>query len=57
MASKSFLLIDEVHKTLNDTKRSSVALEIANLSKDFIAFTGTAVVDDKLYKLIKWLNR
>ena len=56
VASESFILFDEVHKTLNDTKRSSVALEIANLSKDFIAFTGTAVVDDKLYKLIKWLK-
>ena len=56
IASESFILFDEVHKTLNDTKRSSVALEIANLSKDFIAFTGTAVVDDKLYKLIKWLK-
>ena len=33
VASKSFVLFDEVHKTLNDTKRSSVALEIANLSK------------------------
>lgn len=49
-------VVDEVHKTLNDTKRSSVALEIANLSKDFIALTGTPIIDSNTYKLISWLK-
>ncbi len=56
VAPESMFIVDEVHKTLNDTKRSSVALEIANLSKDFIALTGTPIIDSNTYKLIAWLK-
>lgn len=55
--SDSILIIDEVHKALNDTKRTSVALELSRLSIDFIALTGTPVVDTNTYKLIWWLEQ
>ncbi len=57
IAPNSIFIIDEVHKALNDTKRTSVALEISNLSREFIAMTGTPVIDSKTYKLIWWLEQ
>ncbi len=57
IASDCILIVDEVHKTLNDTKRTSVALEIAQLSRDFIVLTGTPVIDSNTYKLIGWLEQ
>jgi hypothetical protein len=56
-ASNSIIVIDEVHKALNDTKRTSVALEMSRLSLDFVALTGTPVVDSNTYKLIWWLEQ
>lgn len=56
-ASKTFFIVDEVHKTLNDTLRTSVALEIAHLSKEFIVLTGTPVIDNDTHKLIGWLEQ
>ena len=56
-ASSSVLVIDEVHKTLNESKRTGVALEVSRLSQDFIAMTGTPVVDSNLFKLIQWLEQ
>ena len=53
----TFFIVDEVHKTMNDTKRSSVALQIADLAVDFCVFTGTPVIDMNTYKLIGWLER
>lgn len=57
VAPKSIFIVDEVHKTLNDTKRTSVALQIAHLAKDFIVLTGTPVIDSNTYKLIGWLEQ
>ena len=56
-ASRSFLIVDEVHKTLNDTKRTTVALELAHLSHDFVVLTGTPVIDNDTHKLIGWLKQ
>ena len=56
-ASESIFIIDEVHKALNDTIRTSVALEISRLSVDFITMTGTPIVDSSTYKLIWWLEQ
>jgi superfamily II DNA or RNA helicase len=56
-ASQSIFIIDEVHKALNDTKRTGVALEISRLSKEFVALTGTPIVDSNTYKLIWWLEQ
>jgi hypothetical protein len=54
---ETFLIVDEVHKALNDTKRTSVALDLAHLSHDFVALTGTAVIDSHTYKLMNWLKQ
>lgn len=52
-----FLVIDEVHKTLNDTKRTSSALTLSYSSKEFIIKTGTPIIDNNIFKLIKWLKQ
>ena len=57
MHQNSIFIIDEVHKALNDTKRTSVALEISHLARNFVALTGTPVVDSKTYKLIWCLEQ
>jgi len=57
VAPNSIFIIDEVHKALNETIRTSVALEISSLSREFIAMTGTPVIDSKTYKLIWWLEQ
>lgn len=56
-APDCLFIIDEVHKALNDTKRTNIALEISRLSNDFIAMTGTPIVDSNTYKLIWWLEQ
>jgi superfamily II DNA or RNA helicase len=56
IADDSLFIVDEVHKTMNDSKRTNVALNIASLAKDFVVFTGTPVIDSKTYKLIAWLK-
>lgn len=57
IAPNSIFIIDEVHKALNETQRTAVALELSHLSREFIALTGTPVVDSKTYKLIWWLEQ
>lgn len=56
-SSESIVIIDEVHKVLNDTKRTSMALEMSRLSIDFVAMTGTPIIDSNTYKLIWWLEQ
>jgi len=48
---------DEVHKALNDTLRTKAALTMSNLSFEFIALTGTPIIDTHTYKLIWWLSQ
>ena len=55
-ASETFFIVDEVHKAMNDTQRTTVATNIASLSYDFVVMTGTPVIDSKTYKLISWLK-
>lgn len=57
IAPNSVLIVDEVHLALNETQRTSVALQLSNLALDFVALTGTPVIDTKLYKLIHWLEQ
>lgn len=52
----TLVIIDELHKTLNATQRTSAALEIATLSHSFIAMTGTLYKDDKIENLLVWLQ-
>ncbi len=55
-ASQAFFVCDEVHKTLNDTLRTSVAVEIAMIAKETIALTGTPLIDGKIVKLTPWMS-
>lgn len=57
ISNETIFIIDEVHKALNETIRTSVALSLSKLSKDFIALTGTPIIDNHTYKLIWWLSQ
>jgi superfamily II DNA or RNA helicase len=57
IAPQSIFVIDEVHKALNETKRTSVALSLSHLAEEFIALTGTPIIDSNTYKLIWWLEQ
>ena len=56
-APKSIFIIDEVHKALNETIRTAVSLQTSKLCQEFIAMTGTPIIDSKTYKLIWWLEQ
>jgi hypothetical protein len=56
LMSSCLLIVDEMHKALNKTLRTSAALELAVLSHSFIAMTGTIYKDDKVENLISWLQ-
>ena len=49
--------MDEVHKALNSTKRTQVALQLSTLAKEFVAMTGTPIIDTNTYKLVWWLSK
>ena len=53
----AIFIIDEVHETLNETLRTTSALHLSNLAREFIALTGTPIIDNHIYKLIWWLKR
>lgn len=57
IAGESLLIVDEVHKTLNTTKRTGVALELSRLAKYFVVLTGTPVIDSNTFKLTQWLEQ
>lgn len=54
--ANTFLVVDEVHKTMNDTQRTSKILEMAGGCDGFIAMTGTPMIDNKIYKLVRWIR-
>jgi hypothetical protein len=57
VVGESWLVIDEVHKCLAETKRTSVALTLSSAAKGFIALTGTPVIDANTYRLMWWLKK
>lgn len=57
IATQSIVIVDEVHKTLNASQRTSMALTIGNLSEEFIALTGTPLIDTNTCKLVSWLEK
>lgn len=57
IAVNTVFVFDEVHKMLNDTLRTGSAKQLSRLSKEFIVLTGTPVIDNKVYKLISWLEQ
>lgn len=56
LAPKMFIVVDEFHLLLDNTKRTSVGLELVKLSHDFIGMTGTLIKDKDENKIIQWLN-
>lgn len=57
LAPDCFFIMDEFHKTLNDTQRTSKALEMAKLSNNFIAMTGTLIKDNAYKGIIEWVSQ
>ncbi len=57
IANSTFLIIDEFHLLLDDTKRTSIGLELAKLSSNFIGMTGTLIKDKDEKKVIQWLSQ
>ncbi len=55
-ASNMVFINDEFHMTLGDSIRTSVALEVASLSYDFICLSGTIVRNNNIEQLISWLE-
>lgn len=56
IAPSTFLVIDEMHLLMNDTQRTSVGIELANLASDFIAMTGTLIKDNDAKNVTQWLE-
>ncbi len=57
IAPQCLIIFDEFHKMLaSTTQRTSVALELAKLSGEFIAMTGTLIKDSNAKELIEWLS-
>jgi hypothetical protein len=52
-----FFIVDEFHKTMNDSIRTSLALEICRLSSNFIAMSGTIVLNTNVQAVINWLEQ
>lgn len=56
LAPQMLFIVDEFHKTLAKTIRSSIALEVVRLSRYFIAMSGTIIKDQNPQDLIEWLQ-
>ena len=57
IAPECFFIVDEFHLTMNDTKRTSIALEMAKLSQNFIGLTGTLIKDKTSKGVIEWVSQ
>ena len=53
----AIFIFDEVHLALNETLRTTHALHLSSLARDFVVLTGTPVIDNHIYKLIWWLKK
>jgi len=57
LAPEMLFIVDEFHKTLNETIRTSIALEVSKLCYDFIGMSGTIIKDTHPDNLIQWLDQ
>lgn len=57
LANDLFLILDEFHLLFNPSKRTSAALELATLCRDYIGMTGTLIKNERHDDLIEWLTR
>ena len=56
--SDTLFVYDEVHKAMSGkTLRTQMAQNLSNLSRDFVAMTGTAIVDNRIYTLKRWIEQ
>lgn len=53
---KMLFIVDEFHKTLGKSQRTSLALEISKLSKYFVGLSGTIINNTNTNELIQWLE-
>jgi len=54
---ESVFVFDEVHKALRESLRTDYGLQLSNLSVEFIALTGTPIIDQNTYRLMWWLSQ
>ncbi len=57
VARQMVYIVDEFHKTLAKTQRTSIALELSRLSYDFVGMSGTIIKDTNYDELIQWLEQ
>lgn len=59
VADSTLFIVDEFHKTMNKTIRTSVTLELVKLCNDFVALSGTIIKGTGSYmkELFVWLNK
>jgi hypothetical protein len=57
IAPDTFFVLDEFHLAMNDTQRTSVALEMAKLSHNFVGLTGTLIKDKASKGVIQWVSQ
>jgi hypothetical protein len=58
LAPQMLFVIDEFHKTMAKTIRTSIALEVMRLSEDFVCMSGTIIKDsDSTDELIQYLEQ
>lgn len=56
VAKDMIFIIDEMHACMCDSIRTSVTLQLASLSRDFIGMTGTLIYDKEVQKVVRWLT-
>jgi len=55
LAPQLFFIIDEFHKTMNKTIRTSIALEVSRLAVDFVAMSGSIISNGDLTDIVQWV--
>lgn len=56
VVTDSIFIVDEVHKKMALTLRTSATLQLARLSRFFVALTGTPIIDSRATGLKDWLE-
>jgi hypothetical protein len=57
ISNECLFIVDEFHKSMSKTKRTSIILDLVKLSYDFVALSGTIVKDNHIDELIIWLQQ
>lgn len=54
-APRMLFIVDEFHKAMSKSKRTSITLEVSRLAKDFIGLSGIIIRDTNIDELLQWL--